>query len=220
MSKISRFGNSVSSISINKNKKETKEKGSLRAFTASQVACLASLPISIAASTGMSKLNTKLTPDQLDKINKSADAMIDATKLRLKGVKIDNVTKAEFNPTNIPDCIYDLINTYNAVAKGKNAGFLNKDVINTITGEVLHNKNTIIANREKMATALFHEIGHAFNANKSIFWNTMQKVRTPAMAIGTGFAIFAATTKKAEAKDGQELTKMQKTKNFIRKNVK
>lgn len=219
MEKVSVIDSGITTQKIKKSKKEPKEKGSWRAVGASQIAGTASLPVSMAAIAGMSQVNKKLTPEQIEQINKAADAMIDAKGLRAKGVKIDNVTSAGLNLTGIPDSIYDMINSYSAVAHGKNAAFLPKDAKNALTGEILHSKNTIIANRDKMSTALFHEIGHAFNANKSKFWKVMQNLRIPSMVLASGLAIFAAFTKKAEAKDGEELTKGQKAKNFVRNNA-
>ncbi len=219
MKKINGIESSIATQKAKKSKKEPKEKGSFRALGASQIASSASVPIGMAAIAGMSQVNKKLTPEQIEKINKAADAMIDATGLRAKGVKIDNVKNAGLNLSGLPDALYDMVNTYSAVANGKNAAFLTKDAKNTLTGEILHSKNTIIANRDKMSTALFHEIGHAFNANKSKFWKAMQKMRGPAMLIAASVAMFAAFTKKAEAKDGEELTKAQKAKNFTRDNA-
>jgi len=196
-----------------------KEKGSLRAAGASQLVTLTSIPVGMASVAGMSQINKKLTPEQIELLNKAADRMIDATGLSAKGVKIDNVKNAGINLTGIPDSIYDMLNSYSAVAHGKNAAFLPKGIKNAYNGQILHSKNTIIANREKMSTALFHEIGHAFNANKSQFWKVIQNMRKPAMLIAASIALFAAFTKKAEAEDGKELTKGQKAKNFVRNNA-
>lgn len=214
--------NAVSSNTIITNVKKApakKEKGSFKAAGAAQLAMLSSMPIGMASVAGMSQINKKLTPEQIKKINECADAMIDATGLRSKGVKIDNVTRAGLNFTGIPDAIYDMMDSYSAVAHGKNAFFIPKDVKNKVTGEILHSKNTIIANREKMSTSLFHEIGHAFNANKSTFWKVMQKMRMPAMILASSLAVFAAFTKKEEAKDGEELTTGQRVKNSVRNNA-
>ena len=211
MEKINGIESSIATQKAKKNKKEPKEKGSFRALGASQIASSASVPVGMAAIAGMSQVNKKLTPEQIEQINKAADAMIDATGLRAKGVKIDNVKHAGLNLSGMPDALHDLVNTYSAVANGKNAAFLTEDARNALTGEILHSKNTIIANRDKMSTALFHEIGHAFNANKSKFWKAMQKMRGPAMFIAASVAIFAAFTKKAEAKEEAVEAKAKKT---------
>lgn len=216
MTKISE----ISSNSIQKtNKKTKKNKGALPAMGAAQVANISTVPIGMATVAGISQINKKLSPEQIKTLNEAADKVIETTGLKLKGVKIDDVKYAGINLTGIPDSIYNVIDQYSAVANGKNACFLTKDVKNMFTGKVLHSKNTIIANREKLPTALFHEIGHAFNANKSKFWSAMQKVRTPAMFIASSMALFVAFTKNAEAKDGKELTKAQKAKNFVRNNA-
>ncbi len=201
-----------------KKKNEPKEKGSIRAATVSQIAPFASLPAGFLAMKGIQNSSKGLTSEQIKLLNESADKMIEVTGLAAKGVKIENVTSAGLNLSGLPDSVYDLINSYSAIANGKNAAFVEKDLKNRLTGQVLHNKNTIIANRDKLPTALFHEIGHAYNANSSKFWGAMQKMRKPSMALAAGLALFSAFTKKAEAKDGQELTKGQKAKNFVRNN--
>lgn len=212
--------NKIANVQAEKTKKKKlKEKGSFRALGASQVANMAALPLGVAAVAGMQQINKKLSPEQIKMMNTAADKIIEKTGLSLMGVKIDDVRWAGLNFSGLPDSIYDMINVYSAVANGKNAAFLQKEMTNMFTGEVLHGKNTIIVNREKMSSALFHEIGHAFNANKSKFWGIMQKTRIPAMAFASFIALFAAFSKKAEPKDGKELTKGQKTKNFIRNNA-
>lgn len=180
---------------------------------------MAALPLGMAAVAEMQQINKKLSPEQIKMMNNAADKIIKTTGLNLNGVKIDDVRWAGLNFSGLPDGIHDMTNVYSAVANGKNAAFLQKEMINLLTGEVLHDKNTIIANRDKMSTALFHEIGHVSNANKSKFWGIMQKTRIPAMAFASFIALFAAFSKKAEPKDGKELTKGQKVKNFVRNNA-
>lgn len=212
--------NKIANVQVQETKKkEPKEKGSFRAYGASQIANIVAVPLSMASVAGMSQINKKLSPEQIKEINEAADKIIEKTGLNLKGVKIDNVKSAGINFSGLPDNIYDMVNSYSAIAHGKNAAFLQKDAINKVNGKIIHSKNTIIANREKMSTALFHEIGHAFNANKSKFWGAMQKMRIPSMIFASSMALFAAFSKKAEAKDGKELTKGQKAKNFVRNNA-
>ena len=197
---------------------KVQEKGSIRALAASQAVTLATLPVGIGAVAGMQKVAKSLSPEQIKVLNETADRLIKETKLADKGVKIHNVVSAGLNFTTLPDSVYDVINQYSAIANGKNAAFLNNDM-KDIFGNVLHEKNSIIINREKLPTAVFHEIGHAFNYNSSKFWKAMQGVRTPAMLIAAGLALFGAVTKKAEAEDGKELTAGQKAKNFVRDNA-
>lgn len=201
-----------------KKQKKVKEKGSFRAAGASQLTSLASIPVSLLSMVGMQKSAKGLSPEQIATLNQVADKVLDGAGLAAKGVKIDNVTWAGLNLTGLPDSVYDMLNTYSAVANGKNAAFLDKDAKNLFTGEILHSKNTIIANREKLPTALFHEMGHAFNKNSSKIFSVMQKMRIPSMVLASLIPLFSAFTKKAEAEEGKELTFAQKSKNFVRNN--
>lgn len=79
-------------------------------------------------------------------------------------------------------------------------------------------KNSIILPKEGIAPAGFHEVGHAMNYNLSKVGKFLQNCR-PLMKLAPLIGIFAACTRKAEAKDGKELTSGQKTKNFIRDNA-
>ncbi len=203
---------------VAKKDKKSKEKGSFRAAAAAQGASMASLPVGLLAMNGIQKSSKGLTQEQIQTLNQIADRVIDTSGLAAKGVKIDNVTWAGLNLTGLPDNIYDMVNSYSAVANGKNAAFLDKDAKNLLTGEIMHTKNSIIANREKLPTALYHEIGHAFNKNNSKVFAMMQKMRMPAMALASLIPLFCAFTKKAEAEDGKELTAGQKAKNFVRNN--
>ncbi len=162
----------------------------------------------------MQNVPKSLSKEQISMINEAADKIIETLGLAAKGVKIDNVSSRVPNISIFPDSIYARINPYFAIAEGQNAAFLSKD----ITGEIIHKKNTILVNKEKLPTAIFHEIGHAFNKNSSKIWSAVQKMRIPAMIIATGLMLFSAFTKKSENKDGQELTKAQKAKNFVRNN--
>ena len=208
MTKVSEINSSITTKNVKKTKNEPKEKGSWRALGASQVAGMASLPIGMASVAGMSQVNKKLSPDQIKAINEAAEKALKDSGLAEKGVEIINLTEADLGVKlkGWKDSLLSMVNTQYATAKGKNAFF------NPMT-------NAVGVNKDKFATATFHELGHAFNANKSKFWGVMQKMRMPSMLLATGLAIFAASTKKAEAKDGEELTKGQKTKNFVRNNA-
>lgn len=189
-------------------KKKVKERGSWRALGASQVAGMASLPVGMASVAGMSMVNKKLSSEQMKLISGAAEKALENSGLKEKGVSIINITEDTIGTKlkGWKDTLFSMVNPQYATAKGKNA-FYNPLI------------NSVGVNKDKFATATFHEIGHAFNANKSKFWGTMQKMRGPAMLVATGLAIFAAFTKKTEAKDGEELTKGQKAKNFVRNNA-
>lgn len=189
------------------NNQPVKEKGSIRAAAASQlVSIAASAPLSIAAVKVMKLPSSKLNSSQIQQLKDAADEFISSTGLKNKGVQI-------FQPKNIND----ITGTFKKIAKGENACFLQKD-LKDIYGNIIHKKNSILINMEKIPTAAFHEIGHAFNNNKSKFWNIMQKMRMPGMVLASAIALFAAFTKEAKPEDGQELTKAQKVKNAVRKN--
>ena len=208
MTKVSGINSSTSTQKVKKTKNEPKEKGSWRALGASQIAGMASLPVGMASVAGMSQVNKKLSPDQIKAINEAAEKALKDSGLAEKGVEIINLTEADLG-VKLKGWKDSLLRTFNAqyaTAKGKNAFYHPM-------------MNSIGVNKDKFSTATFHELGHAFNANKSKFWGAMQKMRMPSMLLATGLAIFAAFTKKAESKDGEELTKGQKAKNFVRNNA-
>lgn len=132
--------------------------------------------------------------------------------------------------------------TTDPVRRGENAFFVNKELkLPKISGDefnrimeneglgaalkalkkdtaVFIKKNSIILPKEGIAPAGFHEVGHAMNYNLSKFGKLLQNFR-PLTKLAPIIGIFAACTRKAEAKDGKELTSGQKTKNFIRDNA-
>ena len=71
----------------------------------------------------------------------------------------------------------------------------------------------------KLSLAVFHELGHALNHNVSKIGKTLQKMKMPGMTIASSLAMFAFCSKESKAEDGKELTKAQKAKNLVRKNV-
>ena len=171
-----------------------------------------SLPLAGFVIKSMSSINKKLSKDQINQIMDSADKFINSKGLSNKGVAIHNIESAGVNLTGIPNKIMEYIDPITSAAAGKNAFFTNKAISE-------YGKNSIILNKNKMSTAVFHEIGHAINSNNSKFWRLMQGMRTPTMALAAGLALFGAFTNKAEAKDGKELTTGQKAKNAIRNNA-
>ena len=202
-----------------KTDKKVKEKGSLRAASAGSLASALSMPVGMLSIKGMQNVAGTLSKEQIKTLNECAEKMLKDAKLSQKGVKIDDVAGVVANFSLLPDSVYAMINPYFAIAEGKNAAFSSKPLINQLTRETVHDANTIIVNKNKLPNALFHEIGHAINYNSSKFWSVIQKMRNPSIAIASFIMLFAAFTTKAEAEDGKELTKAQKTKNFIRNNA-
>lgn len=190
------LGNSYninSSTSADNNQKVKGSKGSLKALAVGTAASMVSAPAGQLAMKGMSLVNNKLDANQIKTINNAADTILLSTGLKNKGVKITDVKFAGLFPNKMAK----------AIASGKNAGYSN------ITNEVL-------INRDKLPTAVFHEMGHAFNNNSSKVWSAMQKMRMPAMAVSSLIMLFGALSKKEVAEDGKELTKGQKIKNAVR----
>ena len=205
--------NSNQGITTNQTKpKKVKEKGSFRAFGTGTLASMSLTPVSLLAVNGIQKINKKMTPEQFAKINDSIDKILISSGLSNKGVNINNITLDSFGSELPKSPLMDMLFPDVAVAKGKNAYFRHK---NCLTKEI---DNVITINREKLPTAAFHEMGHAFNANSSKFWGAMQKMRTPAMALSSYFLLFSAFSRNEVAEEGKELTKVQKAKNFVRNN--
>lgn len=193
---------------VSQQQTKVKEKGSFRAYGASQIASLASAPAGLLAMNGMQNENKKLSEDAIKTINSSVDKFIETSGLRAKGVKVVDCKTSgpAINLSGIKDTLESISNPTYAASQGKNAFF------NSTTNEV-------VFSRKKGATAAFHEIGHAINYNSSKFWKVMQCLRGPSMLIASSLAIFGAFSKEEVAEEGKELTKAQKAKNFTRKNI-
>lgn len=143
------------------------------------------------------------------------------SKLDRHGVEIINVKdakSAERFKNAILDCIpkklknrfkslYDTQSTVLAkmVKRGDNAFFA-------------MNSNTIGVNMKKLGTATFHEMGHAMNRNCSKVGKLLQKMRTPAMALGALIPLIGlCKRKKAEGEEPRGF--FDKVTTFIKNNV-
>jgi hypothetical protein len=173
----------------------------------STAAILASLPISKI----FPKYSKSLTKDEVVIVNNAADKVLnECTNLAKNGVKICDIKNVE-QLTNLPKSIELLFNKDLQVSEGKNAFF-------SLKTKIGGDGKSIFINRDKLALQSFHEMGHAFNAYNSSFWSAMQKIRLPlARIIAPLIASLPIFTKKAEAKDGEELTAAQKFNNGLRK---
>ncbi|MBQ4124162.1 hypothetical protein IJD44_10665 [bacterium] len=207
----------TAAFSATKKQMKEKMKGTKSALLAGSLASSVSIPLSLVSVGGITKIPKSMTPEEIKAMNNAADNILKMTKLADKGVKINHVKWGGLNLTGLPDSVHDLLNAYSGIAHGKNAAFSTKEIKNVL-GEIMHEKNSILVNREKLPNAIFHEIGHAFNYNNSKFWRAMQGMRIPALILATGMMIYSAISKKSEAKDGKELTKTQKANNFVREN--
>jgi hypothetical protein len=198
-------------IYIEKKKNKPNFKESVAGVAASQIIPMSSIGIGIPVINKMSKIATNLTQAEIDSLNKASETILNTTGLKKLGVEIVNIDKVQ-NLTGLPDKIAEIMNPIIGTAKGKNAFFTDKEIFGIIGG------NKIGINKQKLPTAAFHEIGHAINYNKSGFWKTMQKLRTPGILIATTLGIFAAVTKKSKPKEGEELSKDKQIKEKIRNN--
>ena len=184
-------------------------KESIAGYAVGNVASLASIPVGTAVVSKMSKMATSLNPTEISTLNQASETILNTTGLKSKGVEIANISGLK-NLTKLPDKILEFTNPVFATSNGKNAFFTDKEIAGIIGA------NKIGINKQKLPTAVFHEIGHALNYNKSGFWKTMQKLRTPGMLITSGLLLFNVLTKKTKPKEGQELSKGQKIKNWVR----
>ena len=208
----------TNNTNLDSKKQKNSAIGTIAGLGATQAGGIAFLPISLTSINAMTNSSKNLDKFEKKQIMEAVDKILDTKGLAIKGVKLNNFDYA-INPTTIPDKIFELINPVYATSNGKNAFFGGIKGARSLFGERLF-KNEVVCNMDKLPTAIFHELGHAFNANNSQVWHVIQKMRTPALIISAGLAVFSALTKKAvpsEKNDG-ELTKLQKTKNFIRNN--
>jgi hypothetical protein len=73
---------------------------------------------------------------------------------------------------------------------------------------------------KNMQNSLFHELGHAHNFNNGGIMKLMQKVRPLGMLLPPFLLLYGAFSKKSKPQSPDtELTKKQKTNNFIRDNA-
>lgn len=210
MSKTEQVNSNILSTKQTAGRKKKNIKGTAGAVIAGAVVqTLASAP-SFPAINKMVKISGSLSKDEVSIVNKAGEDIVSkVTNLGKKGVKIIDVTSSK-NITNLPDGILELINPLFATARGKNAFFTDKDILNIP-------QNSVALNLKKLPVAVFHELGHAFNYNNSAFWKTMQRLRTPGMIVASVIAMFPAFTKETKPEEGKELTKGQKIKNGLRK---
>ena len=185
---------------------------SVGAFTAGKyLPTFIQLPINGLFLESMSKISRTLPKDTVEIVNKNAQKVLDeVTDLSSKGVKIIDckniglpTPKANTLCEKISNYISSLLNPLIGTQTGKNACFS-------------FDTNEIIYRKEKMSLAAFHEIGHAHNKFHSKFWRAIQKSRRPLSIIPLAITAFVAFTKNSKPENGQELTVIQKTKNFIR----
>ena len=209
----------IKTAGIEQNNKKSDAKGSLAAIAASQGIALAAVPPSLLAIKGLTNSAKGLDSFQKENIKTAAKNVLDTTGLTQKGVKLNDFKNAGLDFSTMPDKLKEMLNPIYATAKGKNAFFGGLNGTKMVGGGRMF-KNEVVCNMDKLPTAIFHEIGHAYNANSSKFWKAVQGMRGPAMVIGAGLALFCALTKSSKPSDNAngELTGAQKAKNFVREN--
>ncbi len=202
--------NAVSSVSVDLTRpKKSKSKRIVGAVAFSTVPKILAIPLKIPIAKGVSKIQKQLSQSEIRTVNTAIDNVLyKATLLGKKGVTIENYNKIPPNHSSFPDKIYELFNLGSQIAKGENAGFINKE------GSA---KNTILVNRNKAPMLTFHELGHAFNFNDSTFWKSVQKTRKSPVVLASIFALTPTLTKEEKPQKEKALTKTQKIKNNIRK---
>jgi hypothetical protein len=186
-------------------------KKNFKAIAGSTAASMALSATSLPILNKAQKYSQKLTKDEVNLVNSAADKVLtECTNLSEKGVKIYDIKNVE-KSTNLPKKIELLFNQILQVSEGQNAFFS----IKTALGG---DGKSILINRDKLSLSTFHEMGHAFNYHNTSIFRAIQKTRMPlTLIIAPMISLLPAFTKKAEAKDGEELTSGQKFKNTLRK---
>ena len=176
-----------------------------------------SLLITMPITNKLKKIN-KLPADKVEILHNAAEQIVQNTGLAEKGVKIKYIPES----TKEIGFFQKIINPLAAIQAGENAAYTPKDIMGILFGKKVKvmDGNTILMPKKGMATASFHEIGHALNHNFSKSGKFLQKLRPVSMYAPLAIMAFAACTKNSKSKnEGEDLSTVQKTKNFIRNNA-
>ena len=184
-------------------------------------------------------------PDSSIKIDEILKKTLDKTNLRIKGVKILDVSKLADTTLTAADGskkIYTVTSQVeNLLKKSFEANPLNKKIADTkspVIQKILHNIfsktaaqfangqnainllpiNTIILDTKKIGYSGFHEIGHSLN-KFSKTGKILQKMRTPVQLIGTAIPIMTALLTNKRTDDNPPANTWQKTTSFIKENA-
>ena len=98
----------------------------------------------------------------------------------------------------------------------------NKEALNALMEQkgIFVKANSILAPKGKIQSCVFHELGHAMNANLSKFGKLLQKSRPISLFLPGLLITYGAFTRKSKPKEeNQALNGRQKTHNFIRDNA-
>lgn len=206
-------------ISFKSKNEEKKKNRNLRASTAAVATALCIDPIQAVYTNKIAIPNMRkvdnLTEDVVEICHKAAEKVIKEKGLADNGVKIEYLKEIPITDKKLlkRDLIAQVHNGSNACCILMDGMRIENDKMIPIS------KGTILAPEKKLSLAVFHEIGHAHNLVKSKFSRVMQKVRIFSPAIALSILAFSAFTRTSKPEDDKELTKAQKTKNFIRNNA-
>ncbi len=182
-------------VELNTNKYESKAFGAAAGVTSFAGLAYASKKILAQFPEKLKKFAGQVKVDE-GLVNK----ILNRTGLSKAGVKLDNYAKGV--PVFITPRMEKVVS---AIKDGKNAAYnpINKSVM---------------VNLDKAGGTVFHEIGHAVNANKTKFWKSLQKVRP--FALLAPIPLFLTAMFKSKKADGEKPVGFwDKTTTFIKENV-
>ena len=166
------------------------------------------------------KLNNLITADEFSQVEKAVSDTIKKSGLEAKGVgiikataenadEISRIMSKELDKTflkHLPKQVKEVVGSIysSQVTSGENAFYSSTS-------------KKIIMPEKKLGLALFHETGHAMNANLSKFGKILQKCRPMAMLMLPIAAIALYKTKKAPGEEPKN--NLDKATTFIRNNA-
>jgi len=171
----------------------------------------------------MQKVHT-YTPEEVTQIRNAAQQILKNRGLVEKGVKIKYLSEETLaEPKSFLERFLQSRNPINAIKEGKNACFTGNGLkgldTKTLKEVLLEEGNTVLMPEKHLQGAVFHELGHADNFHNGKILKLLQKCR-PVIILPMLILMYGAFSKKSRPKDGEtELTKGQKTNNFIRDNA-
>lgn len=171
-----------------------------------------------AVSSAIGLAHVPITANEINKVRKinlctdtvtirnSLDKALELSKMKDAGVKIIEPERLRTLKLNkFIRTFLDASVPAIGIPRNRNAGF---NMLN----------NEIYLRKGQMATAGFHEIGHAINKNSSKFWKAMQILRLPGQII-TGVILLTALFKRKKA-DGEEPKDVfDKSTTFVKNNA-
>lgn len=166
------------------------------------------------------KLNNLITADEFSQVEKAVSDTIKKSGLEAKGVgiikataenadEISRIMSKELDKTflkHLPKQVKEVVGSIysSQVTSGENAFYSSAS-------------KKIIMPEKKLGLALFHETGHAMNANLSKFGKILQKCRPMAMLMLPIAAIALYKTKKAPGEEPKN--NLDKATTFIKNNA-